>query len=308
MSLKAYEGMMTTKGVRYIQDETIKRIDRFREAAENHLLKTYSRMAVFAVDSKADAKGVIGMFSHSGDRFTEKEIKNITIDYDLNLLSLIYQVSKIMSMSYFQNDFTVGLHLSMEVKRNRTLVYPSINVRGYRDILLEYLVDWYAQNQSDPPDETEVPARQWKMRCKDWWEFGEVDGYKMKIELFHPDDMYSVNKTLRGEKLIEGIIRNVLRDEVRIKDIAEAAIINAEMQKLTKEEREEKGISKYMNLRDYYLRNPEGIQIINNYIKDNNVTVIPITKELLMEKGRFGAEKTEDKYVDFLDRQPEIEM
>ena len=49
MSLKAYEGMMTTKGVRYIQDETIKRIDRFREAAENHLLKTYSRMAVFAV-------------------------------------------------------------------------------------------------------------------------------------------------------------------------------------------------------------------------------------------------------------------
>jgi hypothetical protein len=299
---------MTNKVVRYIQDETIKRIDRFKEAAENHLLKTYSRMAVIAADSKVDAKGLIGMFSHSGDRFTDKEIKNITIDYDLNLLSLIYQVSKIMSMSYFQNDFTVGLHLSMEVKRNRTLVYPSINVRGYRDILLEYLIDWYAQNQSDPPDETEVPARQWKMRCKDWWEFDEVQGFKLKIDLFHPDDMYSINKTLRGEKLTEGIIKNVIRDEVRIKDIAEAAIINAEMLKLSKEEREEKGISKYMNLRDYYLRNPEGIQIINNYIKDNNVTVTPITKELLMEKGRFGAEKIEDKYVDLLDRQPEIEM
>jgi hypothetical protein len=26
MSLKAYEGLMTTKGVRYIQDETIKHI------------------------------------------------------------------------------------------------------------------------------------------------------------------------------------------------------------------------------------------------------------------------------------------
>lgn len=32
MSLKAYNGMMTKKGFKYIQDETIKRIDKFKEA------------------------------------------------------------------------------------------------------------------------------------------------------------------------------------------------------------------------------------------------------------------------------------
>jgi hypothetical protein len=195
----------------------------------------------------------------------------------------------------------------MEVKRGRTLVYPSINVRGYREILLEYLVDWYAQNQSDEPPESEVPAKQWKIRCKDWNDFGEISGYKMKIDLFDPDDFYSINTSLRGDKLIDGIIKNLPAEDVRVKTLAETELINAEMSKLSEEERKEKGISSYMRLMDYYERDPEGKQKILDYIKANDLKVTPITKELLLEKGRFAeADDKPIEYVDFEDRQPEL--
>ena len=47
MSLKAYNGMMSRKSIKYIQDELCIRLDRFKDVSENKLAATYADIFFF---------------------------------------------------------------------------------------------------------------------------------------------------------------------------------------------------------------------------------------------------------------------
>ena len=279
MSLKAYDGLMTKRGLKYVQDETIKRIPKFREAAENQLLDKYAEMVLEFVDYGISAEKILEYGSFGLDRFTLKEYEEIKIDKDTELMSLIYQISRAASKSMFMNSFTVELNLSLEAKKGRTLVYPSISVPDYRLILREYLQDWYAQNQCDPDEN--VPVDEWELRCKDWLEFGEIRGFQFRIRLFNPDNYDSVNTELREDKLYDGIINNIPINSVRETRIA----IKEIMQKEYKDkEVDPTKIWDYIERQNYYRNETKGQLEVIQYITDNNITIQPITKELLNSK------------------------
>src|ERR1035437_7882666 len=99
MSLKAYEGLMTRKGLKYVQDETIKRIHmkerkeknykkkkkkkkilKFSEAGENQLLKKYVEMVLEFIDYDVSAEHIFKFNGFGLDRFTEKEYNEIKIE------------------------------------------------------------------------------------------------------------------------------------------------------------------------------------------------------------------------------------
>ena len=75
MSLKAYEGLMTRKGLKYIQDETIKRIPKFRTAGEDQLLEKYAEMVLEFVDYGIPAFDILKFNGFGLDRFIKKEYK-----------------------------------------------------------------------------------------------------------------------------------------------------------------------------------------------------------------------------------------
>ena len=283
MSLKAYEGLMTRKGLKYVQDETIKRIDKFRAAGENQLLKKYAEIVLEFVDYGISAQEILKHGSFGLDRFTEKEYNEIKIEADTTLISMIYQISRAASKSMFMNDFTVELNLSLEAKERRTLVYPSISVPEYRDILREYLIDWYAQNQCDPPDD--VSKREWKTRCDDWWKFGEISGFQFRIRLFNPDNYDSINTELREDKLYDGIISKIPINSQRQAKIAIKQILKAEWELKEKpKEFDAKDVWEYIERERYYRNDTAGQLSVIQYVVNNNIIVQPITKELLNSK------------------------
>jgi hypothetical protein len=275
MSLKAYEGLMTRKGLKYVQDETIKRIPKFREAGENQLLEKYTEMVLEFVDFGITAEHILKFNGFGLDRFTEKEYNEIKIDKDTELISLIYQISRAASKSMFMNTFTVELNLSLEAKERRTLVYPSISVPEYRDILREYLIDWYAQNQCDPPDD--VAKSEWKIRCKDWLQFGEISGFQFRIRLFNPDNYDSINTQLRENKLYDGIIAKIPINSIRQTTIAIRKILDAEYAD-KKENFDATKVWEYIERRNYYCNDTAGQLVVVQYIIDNDIIVQPITK------------------------------
>jgi|ERR1035437_577069 hypothetical protein len=281
MSLKAYEGLMTRKGLKYVQDETIKRIPKFREAGENQLLKKYVEMVLEFIDYDVSAEHIFKFNGFGLDRFTEKEYNEIKIEKDTELISLIYQISRAASKSIFTNPFTVELNLSLEAKERRTLVYPGISVPEYRDILREYLIDWYAQDQCDPPDD--VAKSEWKTRCKDWLQFGEINGFQFRIRLFNPDNYDSINTELREDKLYDGIINKIPINSERQTKIAIKNIMKIEYSDKEKKF-DPKDVWKYIERERYYRNDTAGQLTVIKYITDNNIIVQPITKELLNSK------------------------
>lgn len=205
MSLKAYDGLMTTKDMRYVQDETIKRLDRFRALSAEKLFEEYADMVINFVDKNHTPEDIIKWSGFSSDAFTKEKANKIKVTDDLSLLSLIYQLSKIHSESYFLNGFTVHLNITLEITDKRILIYPKTIVHKHRGIMLEYLDDWYAQNQCDSPDD--VPEEEWEERCRNWYDFSEVQGFKLKMTLFDPHNpIESLNTQLRGDELIDGIL------------------------------------------------------------------------------------------------------
>ena len=281
MSLKAYEGLMTRKGLKYVQDETIKRIPKFRAAGENQLLEKYAEMVLEFVDYGVSAEQLLKHASFGLDRFTTKQYEEIKIEKDTTLISLIYQISRAASKSMFMNDFTVELNLTLEAKERRTLVYPSISVPEYRDILREYLIDWYAQDQCDPPDD--VAKSEWKTRCKDWWNFGEIKGFQFRIRLFNPDNYDSINTELRGDKLYDGIISKIPINSKRQEKIAIKQILKAEYAEKEKQF-DPKDVWEYIERERYYRNDTAGQLTVIQYVVDNNIMVQPITKEILNSK------------------------
>jgi hypothetical protein len=279
MSLKAYEGLMTRKGLKYVQDETIKRIPKFRAAGENQLLEKYAEMVLEFVDYGIPAFDILKFNGFGLDRFIKKEYDEIKIDQDTTLISLIYQISRNASKSMFMNPFTVELNLSLEAKERRTLVYPSISVPEYRNILKEYLIDWYAQDQCDPPDD--VAKSEWKIRCKDWMQFGDISGFQFRIRLFNPDNYDSINTELRGDALYDGILAKIPINSKRQTRIAIKQILAEEYKNVTGSSEK---IWEYIERQNYYRNETEGQLAVIKFITDNNIIVQPITKEILESK------------------------
>lgn len=268
MSLKAYDGMMSRKNIKYIQDEIVKRLDRFRKASEDHITKRYGEIFIDYFDKGISIIKEIE-FESINDAEAKDRISKIKIEDDTTILSYIFQASKILSEGYFVNDFMVHLNLSIQAINNRKiLIYPNIIVKEHKAILLEFLEDWYCQNGSDADDDVKIKT--WKQREKDWYNFDEVQGFSMKIQLFDPNHYWnSLVKNFRGKELIDGILKHIPSDEDRIRKIAKDIVINKKIEESTAKD---KKLSFYDVIK---ILEKDNNTEIDDYIKNN---VIEITK------------------------------
>jgi hypothetical protein len=274
MSLKAYNGMMSRKGIKYIQDEIVARLPKFKDASENKLAKEYAKLLVDHADSNISIKSQID-FDAINESDLKEKINKIEITEDTTILSYIYQASKILSDGFFINDFMCHLNISLQVINNRKiLIYPNIIVSEHRNILLEFLEDWYCQNQCDPDER--VSKRQWRQRKRDWYAFDETRGFSMKIKLFDPISISdSLNSNFRGEELINKILLHIPSDEKRIRRIARDAI-------LTKKEQEFKDKGDQIRIWNMMgeLAKEDNTEI-QDYINSNDIKLIKIDAEYI---------------------------
>lgn len=266
MSLKAYNGMMTKKGFKYIQNETIKRIDKFKEASKDQIAERYADLFVKYLDLEDSIQTDL-RFDAINDKIMLSQIDEID---SKNILSYIFQASKILSKSKHINEFTVHLNLTIEEINNKILVYPNLLVNKHREILLEYLEDWYCQNQCDPDEN--VSEDEWNERSKDWYAFNEIRNYLCQIQLFKPDDIFnSLMDEFRGDDLINRILKFIPSKEKRIKDKAIHLILK---------EYEMNDVIDYLKLRKELLSNNKKVQ---NYIDEMKVDVVDINYDLIKE-------------------------
>lgn len=266
MSLKAYNGMMTKKGFKYIQDETIKRIDKFKDISKNKIAERYADLFVKYLDLDESIKSDLKF-----DAINEKDIlSQIDEINSKNILSYIFQTSKILSKSKYLNDFTVHLNLTIEEIENKILVYPNILVNEHKDILLEYLDDWYCQNQSDSDEN--VSKDEWNERSKDWYVFNEISNYLCQIQLFKPDEIFNnLLNDFRGDDLINRILKFIPSKEKRIKDKAIHLILK---------EYEMNDVFDYLKLKKELLSDNRKVQ---NYIDEMKVDVVDINYDLIKD-------------------------
>lgn len=274
MSLKAYDGMMTRKSIKYIQDEIVKRMDRLKEASENRLAESYAEIFVDYFDSNYNVVENI-KYDTLNEVALKNKIDEIKITDETTIWSYIYQASKILAEGHYINRFMVHLNITLEAVNNRkTLVYPNIIVNEHKPILLEFLEDWYCQNQCDPDER--VNRRVWKQREKDWYNFNEIPGFNMKIQLFEPSSLLnSIVRNFRGDEAVEKILKFIPSDEKRLRGIAFVL-----MGKEYKKECEEKNI-KY-NFYEYSRRlQEEGNTEIDDYIKTHNIILTKIDADCI---------------------------
>lgn len=281
MSLKAYDGMMTRKGFKFLQEALKDNLPKFRKAAVKKLFASYAEAAT----AFADGKDIRRYFELQAinDSEARMRLKEIKIDEDTSLLSYMFQCANILDKSLYKNDFTTQLHLTIEQVGPRLLVYPWINVPEHKKILLSFLEDWYAQNQSDPDDK--VPAREWKQREKDWYKFNETKGYTAKIVLFDPEHYWNnLTDSLRGPELIKGITKSVMQADKRMEIINRDKWMSILMdERLDPSLVGKTNIEKYWSARDI-LSTKEGKKAFAEFSKDNPVEVVRVDEDFLLKK------------------------
>lgn len=294
MSLKAYDGLICRKSFFHIQSELQKAIPKLREISENELAKTYAEMVLSYVDDgivpTENINVKVGISNNEDSKIIPQKINDIKLE-EVSLLSVIYQISNIISKSKYMTSFSVQLDISIEAVNNRkTLLYPHLYVQEHKKVLLEIFDDWHAQNQCDKPEE--ISHKQWNQREKDWYGFGEIEGMKTIIQIFNPENNYgfdSINRRLRGEELINKILKFIESDNSRKKKIAIKELYERDLEnnaEETKRAKEEKSTSYFYKMRRKWF-NKDKENEIEQYIKDNNITVTEITKEFLEEKRNF---------------------
>jgi hypothetical protein len=201
------------------------------------------------------------------DKNCLEQIKQIG---ETNILSYLFQSSKILSKALYVNDFMVNLKLTLDCKDNKILIYPFFNVNEHKNILLEFLDDWYFQNQSDPDED--VSESEWNERKKDWEYFNEHDYFKNEIKLFDPNDiMHSLNINFRSQELIDKIIENISDDNIRKNNIAINELVKSKIV-------DKSSYSEYMNVHRQVINDKE---LIDDYIKNNDIKLTVIDKEFL---------------------------
>jgi hypothetical protein len=279
MSLKAYNGMMTKKGLKFLQDKIKENLHLFKEASERQVLKAYVGAILHKTDKNNSMFNYFRFAAINEDKIVG-ELEEIKLD-DITNLSLLYQAGKILTNGYFVNDFCVHLNLTLEcVKTNKILVYPNLLVPEHEGILLSFLTDWYAQNQCDPDEN--VPKREWNQRCRDWNSFNETRGYQQKIILFDPQDFYGIVKNLRGEDLVKGIIANIPSDEKRKEKILRNKFID-NLTNRFKAESKDLVMGSY-HLAMNYFKSKEGETEFEEFKKNTPIELVTIDEEFLKKK------------------------
>lgn len=283
MSLKAYDGLKTDSGFFYLQQKIKENIDKFREASENKIAETYADIILDLVDDKQSIETKLVFQTKTKD--DELLISKIE-KKDTTILSYLFQVGKILSKSYFVNDFCAHLNLYLEAKNDRILIYPGILVSEHKKILDTFLDDWYAQNQTDK-DES-IPEDVWEERCRDWWDFNETKGLNIVVKLFDPFNFRdNIVENFRGDELIKKILSHIPSDEKRINKILKRKFIDIKMQKFLKEiEQEDKSSSTtrvYFKALDY-LKTEEGKCEFEDYKKTEPIHIKKIDEDFLLNE------------------------
>lgn len=277
MSLKAYDGMMTKNKFPHLYEKIKENMPAFEGASKKHIAKAFANYFIKNIDFGESIVSSIKFETCTDD--DKKKLSEIKSD-DITLLSYIFQCYKILAKSFFINDFTHHLNITIEPKGDRILVYPNIIVEEHRNILLTFLTDWYAQDQSDKPDN--VTTRQWEMRCKDWYGFDEVKGFKNTIHLFDPNHYWdSLVDSFRGDELVKEILSCIPNEEERVNAILKESFINLVCER-NKPEYSDNFECYFKSM--YYLKSADGIVEFEAYKLANPVTLTKIDLELIKTK------------------------
>src|ERR1035437_10143526 len=96
MSLNAYDGMVTKKGLPFIQKELLKRIHQFREMSIDKLAKQYADIIVAHVDKEYHIIDQAQYYS-TNEVSVRSKIDNIKITDKTTLVSYLCNISNILS-------------------------------------------------------------------------------------------------------------------------------------------------------------------------------------------------------------------
>lgn len=275
MSLKAYDGMMTRKGFEYIHDNIIAKIDEFRAIGEKYLSESYADCVVEFFDNNYSVIENL-KFNTIHEKELEKDIDRIPENWPL--VRVLQQGGIVLSGAKYVNPYFTQLSLNIEKKDDKLLIYPNYgSVYGYKELLLTFLTDWYAQNQVDPP--SDVSEKEWKERCADWWGYGDTQIVRITITVFESlgYGFKSLNRTFKDEQMIKGILDCLPSEEDRIFKKAQRQMISLKMKS---EKNKDDRTSQFMKWADYF-KTDEGVEEINSFIKTEKVTVTKITEKLL---------------------------
>lgn len=277
MSLTAYNGLMTKKSLKYIQEETIKRIEDFKEASLDELADNLSNDIVEyfdGIDNIVDSIEFYGL----NEKNILKELRDIDKS-NISVFSYLKRSGRILSKSQYSNMFKVHLKLTIEFINNKYLIYPNILVNKHKNILLEYLNDWYCQNQCDPDEN--VDPLEWKERENDWYVFNENEYFENTINLFNPNNYSSNILRCLDEKFIDKILKKIPNRTDRLFYKGRKIMIDNELKNISEKDK----VSYFMDRRKE-LYNNKGI--VYDYINKNNIDLIEINKELLTKKNNLN--------------------
>lgn len=266
---------MTRKGFGYLQESIKTHLPELRKASEDAIATAIAELYVKYTDDPAYVTPKSLLIFETKDKRCDKELEEI--ENSGNLLSLFYQFARVLSKSEFVNSFTVHLTMSLEMKEDRLLVYPGINVNSHRDILLKFLDDWYAQNQTDQPED--VPHEEWELRCKDWWGFNETQGMRIQIQLFNPNHyLDNIMDGFRGKRRIEAILEKIPSDEVRMERIWKDKFISVLMDEVKEKNPDEKNMGIYWKATNIF-RSEEGLKRYEEFKKANPIELVKIDED-----------------------------
>lgn len=268
MSLKAYDGMMTKKGIPYIYEKIQENLPLFEKTSRTHVANAMATFFVAWADNGLKPQTKIGFGSTTRfDRILLEELEG----RHTTILGYLYEAAEILQRSEFVNDFTSHLNLIIEPARGKTLVWPMIRVLEHRRILLSFLEDWYAQNQTDPPEG--IPTREWNRRVKDWYEFNETRGLQMRIVLFGPHHYWNnLMEHFRGDELIDAILKEIPSEEDRMNRIWRDGFIGSYMK--------EANVKSYYTA-SFWMKSEEGQIAFAAYKEKNPITLVKIDKDYI---------------------------
>jgi hypothetical protein len=281
MSLKAYDGMMTLKSFKSLQESIKAHLPEFEEASRNHVAKAMAYRIVQHIDDDLSLKTCM---SFDSDVDVKKEFEGIEIKEDITILSYIWQCAKIFSKSEYRNSFSNELILSIEAVGRKILVYPGINVPEHRTILLKFLTDWYAQDQTDQPED--VPTREWNRRCHDWRNFSETKGMSIQVRLLDSSHYWNnifTSEDFRGKKLINMILSHIPDDEDRKSKIIKNKFMEILMKEYKGNHPEMESMEIYWKALDYY-QTEEGRARRKEWIEANPIELVKIDEEFILRK------------------------
>jgi len=271
MSLKAYDGMMTKKGFGYLIEKIKENIPAFEEESKKNLGFIFAYQFMRYADNNTIPNATHFILTQNMTKDDEKEISKIRQD-DTTILDYVYQVAQVLVKSEYANDFTSHLRIEIEPIGKKLLVYPSIFVNNHRLILLKFLEDYHAQNQTDRPNK--VTKREWEQRIKDWYSFGSTWGIKTHITLFDPNSYRNNILThFNGDELIQYIFRELPSDEFR-KDLIWKENFDEHLNKV---------FNKRIGKLDYII-SEEGKHEFEQYKQDNPIELVKIDYDYIQNQ------------------------